>query len=378
MEAVESAKVAPERGAGIAGLIAGALLGRLSRVTAIWPLELAGQLGEPVEVSAAHAERVVRATASALRSDDLQPLHELIDVDHPAAELGDRLDHVLACLDAVRRALMAVVETEEVDARIVSALARQAPTAFAQVARRLAHAALVSSTAALPTALLRHSDDLSVTVHELRRPLTIVSSYAQLLEAGGLGTLPGTAQPALRSIAEATDTMMRLVDDLATVARLGEPPVRPFERASVADLVRLAVTELLPAANLSSVTVEVDVDASLMMRAVREDVVLALANLLGNAITHAPAGSAVRVTAVAHDGRIRIGVSDRGPGFPAADAERLFEKYYRGPAEAERGVSGTGLGLFIVRAVAQRHGGSATAHPGEGGGAEFRLELPAA
>jgi signal transduction histidine kinase len=75
---------------------------------------------------------------------------------------------------------------------------------------------------------------------------------------------------------------------------------------------------------------------------------------------------------------VRITVRDHGPGFPVADADRLFDKYFRSVAERDRGIAGTGLGLFIVRTIADRHRGEVMARLPEDGGAEFELALPLA
>jgi two-component system sensor histidine kinase KdpD len=100
-----------------------------------------------------------------------------------------------------------------------------------------------------------------------------------------------------------------------------------------------------------------------------EQVVL---NLLENAGKYSPAGSPIDVVVREGAGFIELEVADRGPGFDAKDAERLFEKFYRGT----RTVAGAGLGLAVCRGIVEAHGGVITAQLREGGGARFVVSLP--
>jgi len=261
-----------------------------------------------------------------------------------------------------------------------AALERQAPTAFARASRTFAvWAARVVARDALDRSApgAGDGDTLGVTIHELRRPLTILSSYVQLLVAGTLGELSEKSAAAVRAMAQATETMSRLVDGLSAVARLADPAHQPtLTELSAAEVITAAAAEVALEAELRSVSIDLDVDGSLLLRGDAEELVLALRNLLGNAIKHAPEGTAVSISAHGDGPAVRVLVRDLGPGFPAHEAPRLFEKYYRAAAERERGLAGSGLGLFIVTSVARRHGGTASARPLPDGGAEFELAIP--
>jgi two-component system sensor histidine kinase KdpD len=98
-----------------------------------------------------------------------------------------------------------------------------------------------------------------------------------------------------------------------------------------------------------------------------------LVNVLENAARHTPPGTAVAVTAAREGSTVTIEVADRGPGLPAGEEERVFERFHRA---ARPGVNGAGLGLAIARAIAQAHGGRLHAANRPGGGAAFRLTLP--
>jgi signal transduction histidine kinase len=112
----------------------------------------------------------------------------------------------------------------------------------------------------------------------------------------------------------------------------------------------------------------------------RTAVYTALMNLLDNAIKYSPSGAQVRV-AVAEDpasGEALLEVEDRGPGIPAHETERIFERFYRVDKDRSRALGGTGLGLSIVRNVALAHGGSASVRSVVGEGSTFALRLPLA
>jgi signal transduction histidine kinase len=102
-----------------------------------------------------------------------------------------------------------------------------------------------------------------------------------------------------------------------------------------------------------------------------------LDNLISNAIKFTPDGGTIEIK-VASNGDAVLEVCDTGIGFTAAEAARVFERFYRTERAVERQVPGTGLGLFIAAAIADAHGGRISAHPRDGGGAVFRVELPLA
>jgi signal transduction histidine kinase len=114
-------------------------------------------------------------------------------------------------------------------------------------------------------------------------------------------------------------------------------------------------------------------------RADRDRVGQVLANYLSNAIRHAPDGSTIAITAKPGDGTVRLAVTDRGPGLAVDQLEAVFERFYRIDPARSRAAGGSGIGLAIVRAIAEAMGGRAWAESaGPGTGATFLLEVPAA
>jgi two-component system sensor histidine kinase VicK len=214
-------------------------------------------------------------------------------------------------------------------------------------------------------------------MHELRRPLTILNSYGQLLSTGMLGQMPDTATVAIDGITASTEMMVRMVNALAELSRLEDPDDKlTMEPIGLADLVSGGIETVAMEAKLRACAVVQEVAGDVTFRGDRRRLTLALTNILGNAVKHSPDGSTITVRGWEQDEQVHIAVRDQGPGFAPEDADRLFDKYYRSAAERHRKVPGSGLGLYIVRTVAERHGGSVAARSEPGKGAEFEMVIP--
>jgi signal transduction histidine kinase len=218
-----------------------------------------------------------------------------------------------------------------------------------------------------------------MTVHELRRPLTVITSYAQLLSGGMLGEVPAGAMTAVESMVEAAEAMLHLIEGLAEVVRLGDPadPVVITEVA-VDQLLEQVLADVAPMAMLRGVQLEIDAAEGLRVRGDARRLALALGNLCTNAVSYSAESTTVQVTARGDGTDVVIAVRDRGPGVPPEEEPRIFDKYYRGRLGRREHPTGSGLGLFLARAVAEGGGGSLTAGAAEGGGMEFTLRLPRA
>ena len=240
------------------------------------------------------------------------------------------------------------------------------------MARRLAQ-----QISAMNTASSARGTSLSITMHELRRPLTILNSYGQLLSTGMLGQMPDTATVAIDGITASTEMMVRMVNALAELSRLEDPDDKlTIEPIGLADLISGGIETVTMEAKLRDLTVVQEVPSEITFRGDKRRLTLALTNVLGNAVKHSPDGSTITVRGWELDHQVHLAVRDQGPGFPPEDGDKLFEKYYRSVAERHRKVPGSGLGLYIVKTVAERHGGSATARSEPGKGAEFEISVP--
>jgi two-component system OmpR family sensor kinase len=208
--------------------------------------------------------------------------------------------------------------------------------------------------------------------HELRTPLAAVRAYAELFGRGA-ATRPEDLERSMSGIKREAERMSLLVDDLLLLARLDEG--RPLERKPV-DLAAV-VGEAVDAARVVEPgrPIELAVEPATVtgdetrLRQV-------LDNLLANARAHTPAGTPVSVDLRQVDGLAELTVADRGPGLSEEQAARVFERFYRADSSRARASGGAGLGLSIVSAVTEAHGGTARVRPTPGGGATFVVTLP--
>ncbi len=215
--------------------------------------------------------------------------------------------------------------------------------------------------------------------HELRTPLTSIRGFAELYRQGAVA---GDELPRLmRRIEDEGARMGLLVDDLLMLARLDQE--RPLAR-DVVDLLPLATDAVHDAQAVDpSRTVTLGTDGA-AYDVVGDESRLrqVLANLVGNALKHTPAGTPVEVRLSTADGQAVLEVVDHGPGLAPEDAERVFERFYRADPSRARSAGksegGSGLGLAIVAALAEAHGGSVSVDTSPGKGATFRVRLPLA
>ncbi|MGA5704674.1 sensor histidine kinase [Peterkaempfera bronchialis] len=218
--------------------------------------------------------------------------------------------------------------------------------------------------------------------HELRTPLAGIRGFAELYRMGALSTESEVQRTMARIESEAV-RMGGLVEDLLTLARLDEQ--RPLERAPM-DLRSLAADALHDLTAL-------DPDRTVSLTGPGGDgapgpaVVLGdearlrqvVANLVGNAVAHTPAGTPVRIGVGTVDGGGVLEVADRGPGLTDEQAARVFERFYRVDASRSRQRGGgAGLGLAIAGALVAAHGGRVELVTAPGAGALFRVRIPAA
>ncbi len=283
-------------------------------------LAIAQRAMKPIASLTARAEEI-RRTRDAARSVPVP------QADDEVAELARTLDRMLRALDAAQH------ETEAM--------------------------------------LTRQREFVADASHELRTPLTSVLANLELLA----DTLDGEQGEAAQSALRSSRRMRRLVADLLLLARadVGRQAVRkPFDLGGVAVE---AAAELEPVAGEHRLHVEVE---EVTMLGVRDDLHRVALNLMDNALKHTPAGTHVRATVRRVGEDAVLEVVDDGPGIGPGDRERVFERFVRGGGES---AGSSGLGLAIVRAVAEGHGGTVeltdAGGPPEAPGTRFTVRLPA-
>ena len=203
--------------------------------------------------------------------------------------------------------------------------------------------------------------------HELRTPLTSVLANLELLADSLHGDQGDAARSALRS----SRRMRRLVADLLLLARTDVGRVVAHEPCALDQIVVEAAGELGPVSEEHDI--ELDVQPA-PVEGARDELHRLTINLIENALRHTPPGSEIRVSTRLLNGQAELIVEDNGPGVPAELAPTLFERFVRGAGD--RGGS-FGLGLAIVRAVAESHGGSVRLENRVPHGARFVVDLPA-
>jgi two-component system OmpR family sensor kinase len=211
--------------------------------------------------------------------------------------------------------------------------------------------------------------------HELRTPLTLIRGFAELYRQEGGGD--ANAARLLRRIEDAASRMGLLVDDLLLLAHMDQQ--RPLELGDV-DLLSVAADAVLDARHLAP---EREIDLVRLDSGDRPVTVVGdearlrqvVGNLVSNALTHTPAGTPFRVGVGLGPRGAVLEVADEGPGLPAEQAERVFERFYRADKSRSRANGGNGLGLSIVAALVHAHGGLVELETAPDRGATFRVLL---
>ncbi len=221
-----------------------------------------------------------------------------------------------------------------------------------------------------------HAAFVAVASHELRTPLTALRGFSELLARRRFA--PEEVARLATIMTRETERLARIVEDLLDLSRLerGDRPQLVRGPMDAAAAIAATVELLRAAAPHHQLTVAcdpelpaVDADPDALARVLR--------NLIGNAVKYAPPGTVVVVRARAHGSMVEIAVEDRGPGIAAEALPRLFEPYYRAPG-AEAMAPGTGLGLAVVKALVEAHGGRATVESELGKGTCVSFTLPVA
>lgn len=217
--------------------------------------------------------------------------------------------------------------------------------------------------------------------HELKTPVTAIRGAIEtILDDEAME--PEVRRRFLDSARRHAARLGTLVTDLLALARLEGGP-RNLQRGDV-ELVGIA-TEVLSAAEAAAETRSIELalevngpigEAGIIVDGDEEAIRQAVSNLVDNAIAYSPDSDVVRVVLTTADDEVRIDVIDRGAGIPGDSLERIFERFYRVDEARSRARGGTGIGLSIVKHVAQAHGGTAMAASELGQGSTFTIHLP--
>ncbi len=178
---------------------------------------------------------------------------------------------------------------------------------------------------------------------------------------------------------EDTDRLINTVEQVLRAGHLGQKSTKNFQRLDLGEIVRDCASLAQTRHHLAPENIRF-VDYTLSSPFVQgdpEELRSAINNLLENAVKYSPSKIAITVEILDEASDLLVRVTDKGQGIPQGELKRIFRRFYRVNERLRQRVKGTGLGLFIVRGIARRHGGSAYAtSEGEGRGATVTLRLP--
>ncbi len=215
---------------------------------------------------------------------------------------------------------------------------------------------------------------LDCVSHELKTPLAAIAAASQELARPGLNASdPQMFKELTGEIRDGSRRLNRVVDNLLDMNRLESGVVQPKrEWCDVRELLQSAME--IERDSINGREIKVDLPENIPLAFLDHTLIeQAVAKLLANAGSHTPFRLPIEIDAEYQNNYLIICVSDRGPGLPPEEAERLFEKFYR--ADSRR-AGGLGLGLSIARGFVEAHGGKLTAENRDGGGARFVIKLP--
>lgn len=254
------------------------------------------------------------------------------------------------------------------DVELIAEVGRQVADAIVS-SRRLAR--IQRRLSQLDRAQRERTDFLVGVAHDMRSPLAGIIGFARILEELDSVAMDPMASEAVRFIAAEAQRLSDLVSQLVDLGRvdLGETTLdlEQVDLAKVAAQVVEVARTRFPAHRFAlraeePVTIEGD-----LLRLHR-----VIANLVDNAAIHGPSGGLVTIEVSEKPGEALLAVSDRGPGVPPADRDRIFERFVR----LDGSHAGTGIGLYLVKALVDAHGGKVTVTDAPGGGARFEVRLP--
>ncbi len=211
--------------------------------------------------------------------------------------------------------------------------------------------------------------------HELKTPVGAIKLLSEAVHDASDD--PEAVERFAGRMLKESDRLTHLVQQIIDLSRLqGDEPVAQPEPVAVDDIVAVAIDTSAIDAQAKGISVVAGGDKGLHLNGSREQLTIAVSNLVANAVHYSREGSSVVVAVRAEDDMVKIAVSDQGIGIPAVELDRIFERFYRVDPARHRSTGGTGLGLSIVKHVAATHGGDIKVWSAEGEGSTFTLSLP--
>lgn len=222
------------------------------------------------------------------------------------------------------------------------------------------------------------SEFISVAAHQLRTPLSAIKWVFRLILDEDAGPVSREQKELLKKGYESNERMIDLVTDMLDVARIEEGRFGfEFHYANIADLIQKSIDAFAVKAKEKSIHFLFEKQSGLpSVKVDTARIELVLQNLMDNALKYTPLGGKITITAVTAPGLIKISVADTGIGIPKDELPKLFGKFFRGTNAVKFETEGSGLGLFIIKNIVERHGGTIFAETEEGKGSAFHFTIP--
>ena len=358
-----------------------ALLGAVLGGGAVLAFRVSERQLRPVETPEPALPPGVAAVLSVLRSSALvvDGSDAVLKASAPAIAMGLVRGHeitVRELADLVRQVRRdgQIRETEIVMQRAPGTPPRHVSARVAPLSSQLVLALVEDRTREHRVESIRR-DFVANVSHELKTPVGAIRLLSDaVIDASDD---PEAVQRFAGRMHTESERLTRLVQQIIELSRLqGDDPLDEPMAVDVDDILKRVVDENLTDANASDITLVRDGEEGLVLLGSREQVAVAVGNLVANAVAYSPTGSTVVVSAKAGESTVDLSVTDRGIGIPATEIDRIFERFYRVDPARHRSTGGTGLGLSIVKHVAASHGGDVRVWSVEGQGSTFTLTLP--
>lgn len=323
----------------------------------------------------------IAAVLSVLRSSALvvDSSEQVLKASAPAIAMGlvrDRRIAVRELADLVRQVRRdgQIRETEIVMQRAPGTPPRHVSARVAPLSSQLVLALVEDRTREHRVESIRR-DFVANVSHELKTPVGAIRLLSDaVIDAADD---PEAVQRFAGRMHTESERLARLVQQIIELSRLqGDDPLDAPNPVDVDDLLKRVIDENSTDAAASGIDLVCDGEEGLVLLGNREQVAVALGNLVANAVAYSPSGSTVLVAAKGGESTVDLSVTDQGIGIPANEIDRIFERFYRVDPARHRSTGGTGLGLSIVKHVAASHGGDVRVWSVEGQGSTFTLTLP--
>ncbi len=317
---------------------------------------------------------VLRSSAVVVDENDV-----VLKASAPAYALGlvrgnEMVDGELAGMVRKVRRDGQIRETELLISRGDGLSSRNVTARVAPLGARLVLALVEDRTRERRVEAIRR-DFVANVSHELKTPVGAIRLLSEAVQEASDD--PEAVERFAGRMLTESDRLTRLVQQIIELSRLqGDDPLEAPRALAVDEVIATAIDTSAIDAGAKKITVVSSGDTDLEVFGNPEQVMVAVGNLVANAVAYSSPGSSVLVSARGNAGSVDISVTDQGIGIPASEIDRIFERFYRVDPARHRSTGGTGLGLSIVKHVAATHGGEVRVWSVEGQGSTFTLTLP--